>query len=141
MAKYYVSCGEIQEILVAQDAESAALEALQRFFEPDAWVFECPALSDSERRSHLAVEALTRLGVEVVVSQRGFRTPIGKVIIQPSGVDPEVFSMADMLDTYFRLNLAVARFAQVLEAGFPALEEQYEEQYEDDVEDALETCR
>jgi|GEM_PF-1054662 len=110
MAKYYVRSGEIREVLVAADSESAAFEALDRFFEGELWIFSCPELSDVERRAHLAVEALHRLDCQVVVSQRGFRRGEGAEIDR-SGTerDPVVYSLADLLDTYFRLQKALHR--------------------------------
>ncbi len=126
MAKYYVSCGEIRQVLNAQDAESAALEALSQFLEPHDWIFDCPSLSDADRRAHLAFEVLTCLDTQVVVSQRGYRSKASAPrLVMPlvgggksaSGAsdsvtpDPVLVSVADLLDTYFRLQKAISRYA------------------------------
>lgn len=126
MAKYYVSCGEIRQVLNAQDAESAALEALSQFLEPHDWIFDCSTLSDADRRAHLAFEVLTCLDAQVVVSQRGYRskaaasrlvtplTPPSRLASQTPECaipDPVCVSVADLLDTYFRLQKAISRYA------------------------------
>lgn len=112
MAKFYVCGGELNEIVIAEDAESAALEALDRFFAPLAWVFDDPTLTDSERRDHLAVEALLRLCSTIRVSQRGFReTPADAALgLAASTRDPQLFETADLLDMHFRLAVAMRRF-------------------------------
>lgn len=126
MAKYYVSCGEIRQVLNAQDAESAALEALSQFLEPHDWIFDCSTLSDADRRAHLAFEVLTCLDAQVVVSQRGYRSKASTsrmvTPLVPNGgltsettesvtPDPVFVSVADLLDTYFRLQKAISRYA------------------------------
>lgn len=112
MAKFYVCSGELNEIVIAQDAESAALEALDRFFAEMTWVFDDPTLSDNERRDHFAVEALMRLGSTVQVSQRGFRDePAEWTLGLPTGqIDPLCLDTADLLDLHFRLAVAMRRF-------------------------------
>jgi hypothetical protein len=75
MPKFYVTTGRVREMIIARDAEEAALEALDRFFEPHHWVFSCPALSPSDRRAHFGFEALISLDSEIRVNQRGFDSP------------------------------------------------------------------
>jgi hypothetical protein len=101
MAKFYVTSGRVREVVVAQDAEGAALEALDRFFEPSGWVFASPELSDTDRRAHLALEALLTLDSRFRVSERGF-----------DATECEHFETADLVDVYFRLAVAMNRFVQ-----------------------------
>ena len=101
MAKFYVNSGRIREVIVAQDAEGAALEALDRFFEPLSWVFACPELTDRDRRAHLAIEALIALDARFRVSERGFEA-----------IECEEFGTADLVDVHFRLAVAMNRFVQ-----------------------------
>lgn len=114
MPKFYVTTGQIREMIVAQDAEGAALDALDRFFEPLSWVFGCDQLSKSDRRAHFAVEALTRLEAQVRVSETGF--PEDRISNPAAAAnDPylsDLFDTADLLDTHFRLATAMNRFVK-----------------------------
>ncbi|XZE53433.1 hypothetical protein SH139x_005175 [Planctomycetaceae bacterium SH139] len=114
MAKFYVSSGEICEIVTANDAETAASEALDRFLTPSHWVFDDNRLSDNQRRDHLAIEALLRLDSTIRVSERGHK-PAGTVPQAGPGPldrpDPQIFDTADLLDLHFRLAIAMRRFA------------------------------
>ena len=105
MAKFYVTSGQIRECLSADDAEGAALEALDRFLQPSAWVFEDERMSDADRRAHLALESLLKLAPEFRVSQRGFAEGV------PGELSDAVhFPTADLCDTHFRFAVALRRF-------------------------------
>ena len=114
MPKFYVTTGQIREMIVAQDAEGAALEALDRFFEPLTWVFDCDHLSESDRRAYFAVEALTQLETQIRVSETGFpEDRISASAAEPNGLYlSDLFDTADLLDTHFRLATAMNRFVQ-----------------------------
>lgn len=99
MPKFYVTAGQIREIITAEDAEGAALEALDRFFEPLAWVFSAEELSESDRRAYFAVEALTLLSAQIRVSEVGFSTNLA-----------DLFNTADMVDLHYRLTAALSRW-------------------------------
>lgn len=116
MPKFYVTSGQIRELVVARDAEGAALEALDRFFEPLTWVFGCDELSESDRRAHFAVETLTRLDAQIRVSETGFAPeestdqPAHQPSDQAAIYLSDLFDTADLLDTHFRLATAMNRF-------------------------------
>ena len=78
MPKFYISCAELREIVIADDLEQAALVAFERFFQPLAWIFQERSMTDQQRRAHLAVEALTRLEARVTISERGFLDVSGR---------------------------------------------------------------
>jgi hypothetical protein len=98
MAKFYVRSGLVREVLVAEDAEGAALAALESFFAPLAWVYEDPTLSNATRRDHIVLEALLQLDAELCVSQRGFHDS-GCVRL----------STADLVDQWHRMTVAMGR--------------------------------
>jgi hypothetical protein len=99
MPKFYVTAGQIREIITAADAEGAALEAIDRFFEPLNWVFAAEELTESDRRAYFAVEALTCLDARIRVSEVGFGANLA-----------DLFNTADMVDMHFRLTTALSRW-------------------------------
>lgn len=112
MPKFYVTSGQIREIITAQDAEGAALEALERFFEPLAWVFSASELSEGDRRAYFAVEALTMLEAQIRVSEAGFEANLA-----------DLFNTADLVDTHFRLTAALSRWEALAACDFVSEEE------------------
>ena len=137
MPKFYVTTGRVREMIIARDAEEAALEALDRFFDAHHWVFGCPELSPSDRRAHFGFEALISLDSQIRVNQRGFEPPrVDHENVQPLGQwefdhsfddscddlgddfddidheyrDTAIFDTADLVDLHFRLAQAMNRF-------------------------------
>lgn len=98
MAKYYVSCGPMQEVCDAATAEQAALMALDGFFDAHRWVYDDAGLTDRCRRDHLALEALLHLEPEIRVSQRGFGRG-----------DAAQLGTPEVLDQWHRLMSSIAR--------------------------------
>ena len=72
MAKFYVQCGPIQTILLADSAEQAALSALDRTLQTHLWIYDDAGLTNQDRRDHLMLEALFHLDPTVRVSEQGF---------------------------------------------------------------------
>jgi hypothetical protein len=114
MAKYYVTMGRVRQIISAQDAEGAALEALNRFFQPLSWVMACPGLSDRDRRAHFAVEALLNLESQILVSESGFASDAD---LSAAAAPQQSFDTADLVDVHFRLGLAMSRFLESFDAS------------------------
>lgn len=72
MDKFYVQCGPVEVVLLAEDAGSAAVAGIQRKLDAHLWIYDEPTLSDNDRRDHLMVEALLHLSPSIRVSRRGF---------------------------------------------------------------------
>ncbi|WP_052031588.1 hypothetical protein [Novipirellula maiorica] len=72
MAKFYVQCGSIETILVAESPESAAMNALDQMLQSHLWIYDDSGLSEQDCRDHLMIEALLHLAPTVRVSEQGF---------------------------------------------------------------------
>lgn len=72
MAKFYVQCGPIETILMADSAQQAALAALDQSLQSHFWIYSDPDLTAANCRDHLILEALLHLAPQVRVSERGF---------------------------------------------------------------------
>lgn len=98
MSKYYVTCGELELVVIAPSAEQAAVRLLDQAMASHVWIYDDPGLSDSERRDHLVLEALLRLGTEVLVSERG-----------RGRADAGRFGVPELLEDWHRMMTAVSR--------------------------------
>ncbi len=72
MPKYYVQCGPIQTVLLADSTEHAALSALDATLQNHLWIYDDPGLSQQDQHDHLMLEALMHLDATVRISERGF---------------------------------------------------------------------
>ncbi len=72
MAKYYVQCGAIRQVLAAKGVEQAALALIDVALQPHLWIYDDPTLSDADRRDHVMLEAMLHLGSTIQVNERGF---------------------------------------------------------------------
>ena len=72
MAKFYVQCGPIETILIADSAEQAAMAAIDHSLQAHLWIYDDPQLNEADCREHLMLEALLHLAPSVRVSERGF---------------------------------------------------------------------
>ena len=72
MAKFYVQCGPIESILIADSAQQAAMAAIDHSLQSHLWIYDDPGLTASDCRDHLILEALLHLAPQVRVSERGF---------------------------------------------------------------------
>ena len=72
MSKFYVQCGPVQVILLADSVEQAALAAIDRALQAHLWVYDDPTLSEQDCRDHITLEALFHLDATIRVSERGF---------------------------------------------------------------------
>ncbi|MCG8653160.1 MAG: hypothetical protein MI861_25190 [Pirellulales bacterium] len=72
MPKFYVQCGPVRTILLADSAEHAALAALDGTLQNHLWIYDDPQLCLQQCQDHLMCEALLHLCPTVRVSERGF---------------------------------------------------------------------
>ena len=87
MPKYYVQCGPIQTVLLADSVEHAALCALDLTLQNHLWIYDDPGLGEQDRHDHLMLEALMHLDVTVRVSERGFDRPDAFLVGTPEVVE------------------------------------------------------
>lgn len=85
--KFYVQCGPIEVILLADSHELAALAALDRMLQSHLWIYDDEGLSDPQRRDHLMIEALLHLASTVRVTKRGFHRGDARFLGTPEVVD------------------------------------------------------
>ncbi len=86
MAKFYVQCGFIRQVLTAESADQAALAVVDIALQPHLWIYDDPALTDVDCRDHLMVEALLHLDAAIRVSQRGFDRPDAELVGTPETI-------------------------------------------------------
>jgi hypothetical protein len=87
MSKYYVQCGPIEVILVADSNEQAAMAALDRTLQTHLWIYDDPGLTDLDRRDHLMLEALFHLDPVIRISEQGFDRADALRVGTPETVD------------------------------------------------------
>ena len=72
MAKYYVDCGPVRIVLLADSVEHAAMSALDRTLQTHLWIYDDPTLDERDCHDHLMLETLLHLAPSVRVSEIGF---------------------------------------------------------------------
>jgi hypothetical protein len=87
MPKYYVQCGPIQTILLADSVDHAALCALDSTLQNHLWIYDDPGLSDQNQHDHLMLEALLHLEATVRISERGFDRLDAQLVGTPETVE------------------------------------------------------
>ncbi|MEM6689236.1 MAG: hypothetical protein AAF664_07420 [Planctomycetota bacterium] len=86
MPKFYVQCGPCEVVLQADDASSAALQAIDRVLQNHLWIYDDEGLTDNDRRTHLMLESLMHLDPAIRVSERGFDREDAQLIGTPDTV-------------------------------------------------------
>ena len=86
MAKYYVQCGSIRQVLTAESTDQAALAVVDIALQPHLWIYDDPALSEIDCRDHLMVEALLHLDAAIRVSQQGFDRQDAELVGTPETI-------------------------------------------------------
>lgn len=71
MTKFYASSANRSLVISAQDAHEAATKLIDEVMGDHIWIYGDESLSQTDRRSHLAIEAILNLDVDVSVSERG----------------------------------------------------------------------
>jgi len=87
MPKFYIQCGPIQTILLADSVDQAALSALDRVLQNHVWIYDDPDLSEEIRHDHLMLESLMHLDPAIRVSEQGFNRPDAISVGTPETVD------------------------------------------------------
>lgn len=87
MPKFYVQCGPIQTILLADSVDQAALSALDRVLQNHVWIYDDPDLSEEIRHDHLMLESLMHLDPAIRVSEQGFNRPDAISVGTPETVE------------------------------------------------------
>jgi hypothetical protein len=87
MPEFYVQCGPIQTIIVADSAEQAALSAIDHALQSHLWIYEDPELNEHERHDHLMVEALLHLEPNIRLNERGFDCDDAQLIGTPETIE------------------------------------------------------
>lgn len=72
MPKFYVQCGPIQTVLLADSVDHAASCALDPTLQHHLWIYDDPGLTEQNQHDHLMLEALMHLEATIRVSERGF---------------------------------------------------------------------
>lgn len=72
MPKFYVQCGPVRTILLAEGPAQAAMSALDRTLQTHLWIYDDPQLSVTDCQEHLMIEALMHLAPSARVSEIGF---------------------------------------------------------------------
>jgi hypothetical protein len=72
MAKFYVQCGPLQLVLVADSIRQAALSAIDKSLQMHLWIYDDAGLSHQDRRNHLMIEALIHMDPTIRISEKGF---------------------------------------------------------------------
>jgi len=98
MPKFYVKCGPIQTILIADSIEQAALSTLDQALQCHLWIYDDPDLSEQDRRDHLMMEALLHLDPTIRVGEQGFDSDQMQLVGTP-----------DMIDRWHKLNVGLNR--------------------------------
>jgi hypothetical protein len=113
MPKFYVQCGPIQTILIADSLEQAALSGLDRTLQTHLWIYDDPGLNERDCRDHLMLEALCHLQPLVRVSERGFDRADAQLIGTPETIDRWHRLMAGMNRLFIAAGLAPRSMAAV----------------------------
>ena len=104
MPKYYVQSGSLQLITVANSCRSAAIWAVHRTLS-QSLPFLC-----SEPNDYSSLPSLTRLGDEIVVSERGF----------DSADESVAYETFDVITEWNQLLIALDRLEERMNGSLPS---------------------
>ncbi|NND99421.1 MAG: hypothetical protein HKN47_19045 [Pirellulaceae bacterium] len=127
MAKFYVQCGPVQTILLADSVEQAALAAMDHSLQAHLWIYDDPQLSESDCHDHLMLEALLHLDSTIRISERGFNRSDASVVGVPETIQSWHQLMVGMRRLFVVAGLAprsmatVAGHDQTTEVDYPRL--------------------
>lgn len=113
MAKYYVQCGPIRTILLADSIEQAAMSALDRTLQAHVWIYDDPQLSARDCHEHLMLEALLHLDPTLRISERGFDRDDAQLVGTPETVERWHSLMVGMQRLFIVAGLPARSIAEV----------------------------
>ncbi len=87
MAKFYVQCGPLEVILVADTVRQAMISAIDKTLRVHSWIYDDSALSKQDCRDHLMIEALLHLEPTLNISEKGFDRTDAMVVGTPEAID------------------------------------------------------
>lgn len=105
MSKFYVQSGQIRIVLHAENAQLAALSAVDSVMNPHRWIYNDNTLSDDIRRDHLMVEALCHLDAVIQISEQGFDRCDATILDSPEFVEEWHILMTRLSDLYVAAGL------------------------------------
>ena len=113
MPKFYVQCGPVQTILIAESAEMAALAAIDRSLQSHVWIYDDRDLSEQDCRDHLMLEALLHLDPSIRISERGFDRSDAVLVGTPETIDRWHRLMTGMRRLFITAGVAPRSMAEV----------------------------
>ncbi|MGB7327829.1 MAG: hypothetical protein WBD31_23335 [Rubripirellula sp.] len=123
MAKYYVQCGPLQVVLVADTVRQATIAAIDKSLRVHAWIYDDAELSNQDCRDHLMIEALLHLDPTMQVSEKGFGRTDAMLVGTPEAIEAWHNLMVGMNRLFIAAGLAPRTMAsiagKVIEDDFP----------------------
>lgn len=113
MAKFYVQCGPVELILIADSIRQAALAAIDKSLQAHVWIYDDAGLSHQDRRDHLMIEALMHLDPTIQISEKGFNRTDAATIGTPETIDTWHRLMIGMSQLFIAAGLAPRTMAAV----------------------------
>ncbi len=113
MAKFYVQCGPLQLILVADSIRQAALSAIDKSLQTHLWIYDDAELSNQNRRDHLMIEALMHLDPTIRISEKGFDRTDAVAVGTPETIDAWHHLMVGMNRLFIAAGLTPRTMAAV----------------------------
>lgn len=113
MAKFYVQCGPVELILVADSIRQAALAAIDKSLQSHLWIYDDAGLSHHDRRDHLMIEALMHLDPTIRISEKGFNRTDATIVGTPETIDAWHRLMVGMNQLFIAAGLAPRTMAAV----------------------------
>ena len=113
MPKFYVQCGPIQAILLADSIDHAASCGLDCTLQQHLRIYDDPDLCEQDQHDHLMLEALMHLDPTVRVSERGFDRDDAALVGTPETVERWHHLMLGMSKLFASAGLAPRSMAQV----------------------------
>lgn len=113
MAKFYVQCGPVELVLIADSIRQAALAAIDKSLQTHVWIYDDAGLSHQDRRDHLMIEALMHLEPTIRISEKGFNRTDAAIVGTPETIDAWHRLMIGMNQLFIAAGLAPRTMAAV----------------------------
>ena len=106
MPKFYVQCGPIRTILLADSPSHAAACALDPTLQQHLWIYDDPGLTEHDQHDHLMLEALMHLDATIRVSEQGFDRDDAAMVGTPETIEDWHHLMIGMSRLFVAAGLA-----------------------------------
>ncbi len=117
MAKFYVQCGPLQVILVADSIRQAAISAIDKSLQSHLWIYDDGGMNHEDCRKHLMLEALLHLEPTVQISEVGFDRTDAATMGTPEAIDAWHHLMVGMNRLFIAAGLAPRTMAAVAKSS------------------------